>query len=440
MTGDRLTSTDLAEFTRMENFGARLEARLDFGVVEIRSITAYRNVDFTRAFDGDSTDMVFFHFSPQANYSDQFSQEVLLSNSADSRFSWVAGANFMQESEDFDTVQRRNFFGTERIGDAQTVTNGESYAVFGDATYSLTEKLSITGGLRFTQDERFTDTIFDLDGMNVITGLNVGGEWSAFSPRAAINYTLNDEASLYATVTRGFRGGGSTLGSVYNPEFVINYEVGGRLSTRGGRLSLNAAAFYSDYSDLQVRIVDFSNPAFPSGQVTATNAAGADIYGVEGEFNYMPVGWLTLFGNVAYLDAEYVDFITPADIAGDPPVDASGNQLIGAPEWSSTVGVELRRSIGSWGELAFRVQHAYRSRIFISAATQDSRYDLDPYSRTNIRLSFVDAADRFEVAAFVDNLTDDLDRTQRIANFAFNLATDTYLPPRTYGATVRYRF
>ncbi|MEM0911494.1 MAG: TonB-dependent receptor [Pseudomonadota bacterium] len=181
--------------------------------------------------------------------------------------------------------------------------------------------------------------------------------FSAFLPRIAVTYNINEDSAIFASFQRGYRAGGSEtfltpntggIGFVrgvnqYDPEFLDTFEIGSRNLFLDGSLTLNANVFYSSYDDAQIRLTG-ENAADSSDDVTE-NAGEATLYGAELFVEYAPTNNASIFLSLGYLNAEYDDYPFAVDANGAPVnaadprfANLAGNTIPNAPELSFSIG------------------------------------------------------------------------------------------------------
>jgi iron complex outermembrane receptor protein len=269
-------------------FGGSLQFDVEFDGFTFTSITAYDELEHSidEETDASPLDMLFVGSDVE---SETFSQEFRLAGSTET-INWLAGLYYLDEEYEQDSYF--DLFGTLRaftggvsdptgsvtgapvllaLGSAkQTV---ESYAIFGQADIDITDKLTATLGLRYTEEERSFDTaaslsdevLFGPDGLEVYNFTDLEFSDEQFSWRVGLDYTTESEALLYASISRGFKSGGFNAALLsldpaeaaiqaqpYDSEFTTAYELGYKAELADGRLRLNAALFYNDFEDLQV--------------------------------------------------------------------------------------------------------------------------------------------------------------------------------------------
>lgn len=458
---------------RADHDGANVKVTWDTSIGQFVSQTAYRKTRFAWLNDGDGFDQFFVTYF-QDDDSKQFTQEFQLSGGGEGPLQWIVGAFYLDE----DSTQ---FAGLAfNIGLPPPLVNGilidggiqtKSYSVFTQGTYSFTDRLRGTLGVRYTNDEKKGDLVYNLFGGEVPPPPPAGSwgdvlddSWSAVTPKAGLDYDFTDNVMGYVSMTRGFKSGGFNLlapQAPYDPEFLWSYEVGLKTKLAGGRVIANFGAFYYDYSDLQVgKIVNLSD--------VVTNAAKAKIQGLEAEVRAALSDTVELNLGLSFLDTEYKEFCatdpvlalpanTPANEAArraiqgrcygqtaEPDAIAlDGNDLRRAPKFSGNVGLALEQPVGV-GTLRARADYAYRSRQYF---TQFNRPEVsqDAYGVLNLRAGYAGAGDRWSVTVWADNVTDeDYFSTvleSGVASAAFGVVPQAVLgAPRTYGVSVNVNF
>ena len=186
--------------------------------------------------------------------------------------------------------------------------NTEASAIFGEANYDFTDKLNVVVGGRYSRERRSGRN--DVEFVNFLTPLFDNqtpfepATFTSFTPKVGLNYQLSDAVFAYASASRGFKSGGFNIGSYqntpFNPEKIWSYEAGVKTDLLDRRLRLNLAAFYYDYTDLQVQDVEGNN-------TVVRNAATAVIQGLELETTALLGTAVQLDLAATYLDSEFRD-------------------------------------------------------------------------------------------------------------------------------------
>jgi len=428
----------------------------------------------------------------------QFSQEFrFTSNDPDSRFEWIGGVYF--KSDDINKVDRfigENFLGSvipggnnplsTLSGENRWVNDGkiENYAGFAQIGFKFTDSVKLSVGARYTHDKKegnvsgFVVATGDRFSPNdprpnvTIEGLcrtPTGGvvsptpaqclppnqwifsagtgfqteyskSWSETTPQATLDWQVSDTLFLYATVAKGFKGGGfdDTPANVaqattpFDPEEATNYEIGFKTDLLDNRMRLNADVFYMDYKDLQVTQTN----AACLCNIT-DNAASAEIKGVEAEFQFAATERLRLSLAGSYVDATYKDFIESAiNPSTGQRLDSSGNRLQRTPETQVTGGVDLTLPLGQMGDaLNFRVNYTWQGDMFWAT---DNIAKEDAYGLLDARVALSPPSSPWAVALWGKNVTDELYRVNIISFFGEEVSQ--FAAPRTYGVDFSWKF
>jgi iron complex outermembrane recepter protein len=429
--------------------------------VELVSITSKRKVTALTIYDLDGTAAPAI-VSFGDNSSKTFNQELRATISGE-RLRATLGGNYFREEAFFEFASGTPaaVLTNPRVKDATVL---QAYALFGQVEFDLTDQLTLVGGLRFNKEKR----TFSLDyrafpPVGAITGRLVQGNLKddALIPSAGLNFKASDDVLLYAKVSQGYQAPGFNVapgfpGSVdtFDAEKVWSYEAGIKSQFWDRRVTFNAAGFYYDYQDIQVRSTT------GLGITSIDNAANAKIKGIEATLSVVPVSGLTLSAQATYTDATYDKFCAPvsagtpalldppftdaactiplvAPVAGLTYAQRAGNALNQAPEWSGGLTLDYRTPIGTFGDLNFNIGYSWESNVFYTVANE-APLSSGGWERLDARVGFSINSGP-EVYVFGKNLTDD-----RYVGYALR-ASPTLAPvianePRTYGIGIRHRF
>lgn len=426
----------------------------DFDWATLTSITAYRHSNSDTSSDLDGTPFNSIVYYSQLNRIRQFSQELRLGGDTD-KLDWVAGLYFLhlraQRTEDLLVSGAPGSFLDNLVGGAQfpeilgQKANVKSYAAFGQFTYHLTDGLRATVGARFTHDKKSGRAYCILPGIQCgeVYDVPVSASWNAFTPKFTLDYDLSQSALLYATVSRGFKGGGFqasapdpvAASTPYAPEYAWNYEAGVKTRWLDDRLQTNLTLFRVDYSDLQTL-------QYEGASQFIRNAGKARVNGIEVELASKPADFLYLFANYSYLDAKYQTLIVEDQ-------DFSGNRINFTPKHSFTAGINLNFRTDDGGKFLMRSDISHRSKVYFSPdnpARGASKYD----ALINASLSYTVPNGRWEFVLWGQNLTNERYRLTAIDRSIFVLPeadflnggqvfSSPYNDPATYGITVRWK-
>jgi iron complex outermembrane receptor protein len=318
----------------------------------------------------------------------------------------------------------------------------DSYAAYFHGSYQLTDKLSISGGGRYSKDEKELFAFGLRRGSNTVSiqPMTVSRSWTAFTPKGSVEYQWNDSVMTYASVSKGFKSGGfngraltpAEVESSFDPEKTLAYEVGMKGLLFDRRLRMNLAAFFTDYTDIQLTTVGAS----PEGAVIAVvdNAGKAQIKGLELELLGKPASGVELNLGVGYTDAEYTHLN-----AGVTSVTLN-SRFVKTPKWSADAGAQYRVQMNSTLDLLLRGDYSYRSKVY----HQPSNIELlstDATGLLSARIGLEAVEGKWRVSLFGSNLTDERYIVSGIeALDSLGSADVTYGQPREYGVEAAWRF
>jgi iron complex outermembrane receptor protein len=277
---------------------------------------------------------------------------------------------------------------------------------------------------------------------NFVTPLSKS--WSAPTGKVTVDYTLNPNAFLYGTISRGYKAGGySITGPAFNPETIWAYEAGLKTRLFDRRLQLDFSAFYYDQKNLQIVQTAFDPKVGP--ELVTTNAGAATTWGVEVEFQATPVRDLQLRGSVAYLNARY-DRYTDNDPLnpqiGTPPFglqNLAGRTAVYAPDWTVSFDASYRFDIGRLGSLEPGVNVYWADKQVLRVFALPG--DIQPaYDTVDLRLLYRPPSGSWSIEAFADNVGDTKFKQLSAANSLTGNVAVGYGPPRTYGIKAAVHF
>ena len=469
-------------------------------------ISGWIDTELDRVFDNDlvAENVVF---REQTREGTSFSTELRLDITSDT-YDWTVGALYARDEKDTDNAVQ---LGTT------TVVNGvdhaaigslpptflndvfgrpfclgcslrgfelTSIALFTDLTWHVNDRFDLTLGGRYTSDD-VTNTFlpFGVTGSprwpnDLVPTAEISGEenFSDLSPRLALSYDLTDEATLYATVSKGYKAGGfsldrngndnSAVNETFEPEVLTNFEVGVKSDLFDGRARFNAAAFLLDWQDLQLETFFFLVPGDATSNVQLTiNVEKARATGLEAELAALVTENLTITGGIGVIDTEILSD-TMARLSGNLFVDLKGQPLPRAPELTFSAAADYEFTLGGWDGWA-RLEWIYKDSqystiedvtylqtsgvtVYSDPLTQmdwiaqvPSRTDGFPFRTPEVDVFNLRAGlhinECWEVVAYVENLTDEKYFTGTGENFGFS-GFRLRPHPRIMGARVNYRF
>jgi iron complex outermembrane receptor protein len=458
---DRI-ALDLAELESNETTGANL--RVEWALSDsltFTSITDAREAEYGYAQDldganngatidailGGVTGSVTLDFVQDSVGMKTFGQEFRLAFTS-SQLNWFAGVNYYEEElEEDQNFILRNTLDLPEFGLPSGLELGrdrndnradnESYGAFADLQWALSDRLRLTGGVRYTNDNKDFCTqgqasLF-LGTLPTIGQVCDSQDWQEVTPRVVVDYDLSDTMMTYASVSRGYKAGGYNPSSTdtngdfvgdtvnaFDPEVNLSYELGFKSEFMDNRLRVNLAAFLSQYEDIQVQIPSLEG-------IIIDNASEADIAGGELEITFAASDKLTLSASYALADGEYKD-------AGV----YDGNSLIFAPEDTFTASGTFVQPLAA-GEVSFFALYTWQSEMFFTPINSDE-LSQDSYGLLSGRLAYTSGSERWSIALRGENLLD-----EEFANVRsdIGLGTGTQINrglPRRYMVSVNLYF
>jgi iron complex outermembrane receptor protein len=423
--------------------------------LSLKSITAYREYDSYFANDNDLSPLAnSLGFGTLTFHS--FSEEARLNGAAfaNDSLEYTLGAFYMNQKSIYATTQDLRYSAaslTQFIGNDPV--NADTTAYFGHLSYKATDKLTLTAGLRYTDEHKdYTFSRRTYAGalhptLGVLDGVKKDYDGSKVDYRANVQYQWTDTVMTYLQYATGFKGGGvsprpfSPAQAVpFNPEELKSYEAGVKSDLFDRKLRVNASAFFSKYSDLQLTLSNC--PQFPPASPCAVvaNAGNAEMKGVELETVLRPVDGLSIDGSISYLDFKYT-YLNPQ--AGGPSRPAGpqfGMRPAYVPKLKWSLGVQYEIGMGDRGSLSPRIDVSHQGELFsngFNAATNR----IDAYTVANARLTWKDTKNEWEGAVEVTNLTDKYYFITRFDQFTTTGVTDGQPGrPREFAVTVKKKF
>jgi len=438
---------DQPNFLNRDIRGASVTGNFDIGPGTLTTIGAWRKSSFEAGLDDDKLPVTFFvdFFNSDTRL---YSAEARYAGSVKNRVDYLAGFYyFNQKSNNFSPFALGDFLtgvpGLEPPITLISSVDTQSYAIFGNIDISITNRLKISAGGRYTKENKQA-THNQIDMTGIFGNVNFAGSTSndAFKPTVTASYEITDQASVYFRFAKGFKSAGFNTDFVVagdqltvSPESATSYEGGIKSELLGHRLRANVTGFYTKYENLQLAQI-------VGAGVSLRNAAKAKIYGIEGEFVADLISYIDLNASFGYLHATYDSFPgCPAPGAAAPePVtaDCAGNYLNLAPKWNTSVGGKFTYPVASIGDFVARADFNYRGKVFFEPQNTN-RLSGGSRGLLNLRAGFV--TDHWEIFGWADNVTD-----KTYVNFAddrsaiaINL-TQAYGAPRTYGVTLRLKY
>jgi len=423
---------------------------------------------------------------------EQWSQQITLLSNGDGDFSWTGGAYFMHfEKDSHYTIWHSSLTAYADAGGLGSIVEAvfgvpadplprgqalfdsygkyevDTWAIFGEGYYDFSDNTRLTVGVRYSDETKENQT--RLYYVDLAAGYNdplsyQENDWQEVTGKIGIDHNIDlsftDSTMLYATIARGYKGGGfnppaTTPGlypDTFDPEYINTIELGAKSSLLDNTVQANLTAFYYDYEGLQVsQIVN---------QTAVNENTDAEIMGFEAEFMFAPsANWL-FAANLAFLDAEIGDFSTVdttdptqgepflkvfGNVIGltgpDVVLDLEGNSLVNSPDFSINVFAEYFQMLSNGMSVTYHIdyymQDDYYARNFNTKADEVDSWDV-----SNAAVTLSSADDSWSVRAWVKNIQDDDNMTGHYTTDSTSgFFTNVFvLEPRTYGVSFAMNF
>jgi iron complex outermembrane recepter protein len=445
VVGDyRKVAINTPQYTNNRTGGVAEDIRWDIDShLSLTSITAYRFSNYRLTKDNDGTELNS-SVGVQVDHETSGQQEFDL-NARYGAFEGVSGIFLFTEH---DPAQFQTITPTGLAVYLPTI-NTRSGAIFAQGTYHVTSQLGLTAGLRYTDEKKTGYWNFHnyKEPGDTVTAAFIPNSnaqyYHATTPKFGIDWKAMPNMLLYVSATEGYKSGGmnyvatSVLAETFEPEKIWSYELGAKTDWLDRRLRLNLSAFKYNYTNLQVQAL------LQPGLTTITNAATADVKGVEFELTAKPIPSLTLAASGSWLDARYVSFpraSVPAPakpfVIGSPlynatlgTYDAADNYLNNAPRRSLALSAEYNHLLPSSAATFIRGESYWQDKVFFDP-TNTGIYRQGPYSLYNASLGYVSANAQWRAEMFGKNL---LNKQYLTVISAVATAGGAPGPPRTYG-------
>ena len=503
-TGQSYTQTEVIDLNgghQVDATGIYLNQTLALGDYELTSITGLRDQDEILASTYTGEAYTSLYDASRNSKREQFQQEFRLASQFDGPFNFVTGAAVYRDDVGFIVFGNLGFFGPlagtnfydDKYEIQETNQDRTTWAVYGDGSYDLTDRIKVSAGIRYTEDdkdfERYSlgtaanpvSNIMTLDQYvgphtNPFSESSFGNvqklsnTWDAVTYRLAIDFQITDDIMVYGSYATGFVAGGfsETCGSTfscqpYDSEENQNAEIGLKSDLFDGALRLNLAAFHTQYENLQRdTVVSFIDAAGNTFQETVSvNEGETTAMGFEAEFQWAVNANLRIDGNLGWLDHEYDNYspgINPADLTGVPgpsvEVDLSGLEVPFSPELNYNLGATYFQDLSSGAAITYNLSVNYQDETQTSPfpanfqgtdasgefiIQQKANTQMEERTLVNAYITYNAADNGVEMSLYGKNLTDE--RYRVAANPVATLWNFTrHGAPREVGIQIGYSF
>lgn len=426
-----------------EQYGVSLDVSHTFeSGVSLRSITAYRDWEAATTDINDLRLPASLFIHDTTYQTETVSQEFQLTSPGGETIDWLLGAFYY--GEDYTITERRDLgtdycvptiaalLGPEAAGQCLSLPQDdailsdfdqtlESFAVFGQGTWNITETLSATAGLRWTSDQKEGDFVsvilnpFAAVARLPEQALGMERDDSQVTGMANLSWYASEDTMLFATYSTGYKSGGfnsqgvaepiTVEDRIFSPEETENYELGVKSTLLDGRMTANATLFRTDINDFQDR-------SLQGGLSLLTiNAGELRQQGLEADVNVLATENLRFVFGLAYLDSEYLEFTNAPALPGEPPgstQDLTGERSNRSPEWQGSVTAQWSQPIANGLELFLGGSASWVDDQNLGSNSNNNPQSIQgAYTLVNAHLGLRSLAGGWNVALFGNNLTDE---------------------------------
>uniref|UniRef100_UPI0035CA54A7 TonB-dependent receptor n=1 Tax=uncultured Sphingomonas sp. TaxID=158754 RepID=UPI0035CA54A7 len=393
----------------------------------------------------------------QTNAGRRWNQELRLTSKPDSsiggmKLDWLLGGFFAHESNTFDqffqfvNIPTNQELTTPAPGGGSTLPSTyREFSAFGNATLHISDKLFVQGGIRYAHINQ-SSTVTSYPGFftgatSIVVNPTLTSSENKATWSAQVGYNVTSNSLIYGRVATGYRSGGpqfaipgapADVPLTYKPDSLTNYEVGFRTSLLHKMLTIDVAAFYIDWKDVQVTTSYRSTISGIEYQITG-NAGAASSKGVEWAFGLSPVKGLKLSTTGAYTEAHLTK--DAPDLPG-----FKGDDLAFVPRWSTSVSLDYEARLSDGVKGFAGVSWDYTGKRFADFSLYSvSHFELPSYSSASGQAG-VDFG-KYSASLYVRNLTDERGITTYGQNGGYNFTGNaTIIQPRTIGIKLTARY
>ncbi len=472
----RRADTNSEIHARQETGGVSAEADWSLPKVVFTSVTAWRFWNWWPANDADYTPLSVLTIAQNGDYQNQFSQEFRIASAGSNRIDYVGGLYFFREQINAVIEQQYGSAATyfllspalpAAVANGYTLNGNStfdttSYAAFGQATWHLTSKLNVTGGLRYSYDDKYGSFNQVASGgaalpsalaairakLGTALAFTVRDRKGDLAGQAGLSYQVTDGVLTYVNYARGYKSGALNLGQlptgaspIVAPESIDSVEAGVKARLFDRRLTVNADFFWEDDRNYQANITTSA-----LAKQYLSNVPEVKSQGVEVDIEGQPTEHLSVYASGTFDDAIYASYVN--GVCGLENItqvncNLSGHALAGVPRWTVSAGGEYSHplTVGAHElEAYIGADYSYRSSLY-SAATDSIYSKLPQLTLVNARLGVRSPDQRWAAYLWAKNLFDADYYTYTSAGVGNTGAVFAQLgDPRTFGATLRVKY
>jgi iron complex outermembrane receptor protein len=441
--------------TKFEGWGVSGQIDLSLSdTLKLSSITAYRSYDAMFSNDDDASPLAVGNGLSSLTFW-SVSQELRLNGSlANEALEYTLGGFYQDQRSVYPSYQDLRYAAVPLQFQQTDPVNADTKAIFAHLSWHVTDRLTATGGIRYTEEHKdYTFSRKNRDGTVNPFLAAVDGQVGVYNGdridwRANLQYQVTDDVMAYVQASTGFKGGGISPRPFnaeqvrpFNPEKLTAYEGGIKSELFDRMLRLNLAAYFSDYKSIQLAFLSCPQFGGPGPCALIANAGDAHIKGFELETTLRPMQGLSIDGALSYTDFQY-KYIDP--LAGGPTQPGGpqfGDVPPYTPKWKWSAGAQYEVPLDNIGTLTPRLDAAYQSTVY-SGSSNTVGERLRHYTVANARLTYRNTGGDLEISGEVTNL---FDRYYYLTGFDLTAAGSGIINrqpgrPREWALTVKKKF
>lgn len=437
----------------------------DLGFAELKAHVGYADFESYNLTDGEFSIVGSYrtdtlgtgNVSGEMGTSESTQVDINLTSTGDGALRWTAGYFYFEEDNTYSFL-----FGDTVIGSPQTAVwahwlhgnenTAESQAIYGQAEYDITESLTVTAGLRYSEDERTSQTRFVLDGTenNSLPSFGVNpekneGDDETTDYRLAIQYNITDDVMVFASASTGYISGQTQeiTGALLDATEAESYEVGVKSTLLDGAMTLNATYYMAEYTGLTTSLLTLNSEDVAISQTVP----GGDMesQGIEADMNWQVTDNLRVTSGISFDFSEFGNFRKANAYAEDNGLadaegffDLNGEDTPFSPDFTANLGVTYEVDLGNNGRVVPGI-FLYYSDEYTTTSVSYFWAIQDSYTTVDLNATWYSENDDFSVQAFVNNATEE-DVITGSDTFSGNRAVVDYNNPRTWGVRAAYNF
>ena len=429
-----------------DSFSGEVKLDLSDSIV-LRSITAHQRFSGRFTQNADNSPLPLALTDNNVSFR-QFTQELRLQGEAlDGLLEWTTGAFYFESKAKIGGGVSLPASGANGIVfDQNDQIEGKNKSAFVHVIAHPSDRLSLTAGLRYSDESK--NYRFDRTNQPSGTPFFAGGAFTApeatfdrFDYKLGVDYQWTDDLMTYAQYSTGFKGGGinprpftPAAAVPFGPETLDAYEIGLKSEFFDRLVRLNLAAYYSDYTNMQLSANGMDNLNNPS--IIIANVGSATIQGIEAELTLYPSPGFTIETSGSYTDFKINDLGAADGVSGGPTLDSKAP---GTPEWKFSLGAQYTFDIDGFGAITPRFDLYYQSKIF-NEYTNNALAVEPGYALANARITYDSPNEDWSLALGITNLFNEFYYVNRFIQAGGHTYTGQPSRPREWSLTLKRDF